>query len=59
MHVSSALDAIKNQGNFKAYKEAHEAYVKQRKVAKQSKAALALLLAPTCKDEKASEKVSE
>jgi hypothetical protein len=27
MHVSSALDAIKKRGTFKAYKEAHEAYV--------------------------------
>ena len=27
MHVSSALDAIKKQGTFKAYKEAVEAYV--------------------------------
>jgi hypothetical protein len=25
MHVISALDAIKKQGTFKAYKEAHEA----------------------------------
>jgi hypothetical protein len=32
MHVSSALNAIKKQGTFKAYKEAHEAYVEQRKV---------------------------
>ncbi len=29
MHVSSALDAIKKQGTFKAYKGAHEAYVEQ------------------------------
>jgi hypothetical protein len=29
MHVSSALDAIGKQGTFKAYKEAHEAYVEQ------------------------------
>jgi hypothetical protein len=47
MHVSSALDAIKKQGTFKAYKEAHETYVEQKEVAKQAKAALALLLAPT------------
>jgi hypothetical protein len=29
MHVSSALDAIKKRGTFKAYKGAHEAYVEQ------------------------------
>ncbi len=34
MHVSSALDAIKKRGTFKAYKEAHEAYVEQRKMTK-------------------------
>jgi hypothetical protein len=34
MHVSSALSAIEKQGTFKAYKEAHEAYVEQRKVVK-------------------------
>ncbi len=47
MHVSSALDAIEKRGTFKAYKEAHEAYVDQREVAKQVKAALALFTAPT------------
>jgi hypothetical protein len=59
MHVSSALNTIKKRGTFKAYKEAHEAYVEQRKVAMQVKAALALLLVPTSKGEKASEKASE
>jgi hypothetical protein len=59
MHVSSALDAIKKQGTFKAYKEAHKAYVEQKEVAKQAKAALALFAAPTSKAEKASEKASE
>ncbi len=29
MHVSSALNTIKKWGTFKAYKEAHEAYVEQ------------------------------
>ncbi len=47
MHVSSACDAIKKRGTFKAYKEAHEAYVEQNKVANQAKAALALFTAPT------------
>ncbi len=41
MHVSTALDTIKKQGTFKAYKEAQEAYVEQYKVAKQAKATLA------------------
>ncbi len=30
MHVSTALNAIKKQGTFKAYKKAQEAYVEQR-----------------------------
>jgi hypothetical protein len=34
MHVSSALNAIKKRGTFKAYKEAHGAYVEQCEVAK-------------------------
>jgi hypothetical protein len=59
MHVSSALDAIKKRGTFKAYKVAHKVYVEQRQVAKQAKAALALLTAPTSKGKKASEKASE
>jgi hypothetical protein len=37
MHVSSALDAIGKRGTFKAYKEAHEAYVEQREAAKEVK----------------------
>jgi hypothetical protein len=36
MHVSSALDAIKKWGTFKAYKEAHKTYVEQCKVTKQA-----------------------
>jgi hypothetical protein len=40
-------------------RKAHEAYVEQCKVAKQAKAALALLMAPTSEGEKASEKASE
>ncbi len=49
IHVSTALDAIKKRGTFKAYKEAQKAYVEQHKVVKQAKAALALLTAPTSK----------
>jgi hypothetical protein len=59
MHVSSALDAIKKRGTFMAYKEAHKAYVEQREVAKQAKAALALFTAPTSKGKKASKKASK
>ncbi len=59
MHVRSALDTIKKRGTFKTYKEAHKAYVEQCKVAKQAKAALALLLVPTSKGKKDSEKASE
>ncbi len=58
MHVSSALDAIKKQVTFKAYKEAHEAYVEQREVAKQAKATLARFTAPTSKGKKDSKKTS-
>jgi hypothetical protein len=58
MHMSTVLGAIKKWGTFKACKEAHEAYVKQRKVANQAKAALALLTALTSKGEKDSEKAS-
>jgi hypothetical protein len=59
MHVSSTLNAIEKQGTFKAYKEAHEAYVEQCKVAKQAKAALALFMAPTSEAQIASKKASE
>jgi hypothetical protein len=34
MHVSSALNAIKKWGTFKAYKEACKAYVEQHKAVK-------------------------
>jgi hypothetical protein len=59
MHVSSALDVIKKRGTFKAYKEAHKAYVEQCEVSKQAKANMALFTAPTSKGEKASEKASK
>jgi hypothetical protein len=59
MHMSSALNAIKKQGTFKAYKEARETYVEQKEVAKQVKAALALFTAPTSEGKKASKKASE
>jgi hypothetical protein len=56
VHMSTALDAIKKQGTFKAYKEAQEAYMEQCKVAKQAKVALAILPAPTSKGKKDSKK---
>jgi hypothetical protein len=59
MHVSSALDAIKKRGTFKAYKEAHEAYEEHREVAKQAKAGMALFTTPTCKGKKASKKAAK
>jgi hypothetical protein len=58
MHVSTALNAIKKQGTFKAYKEACKAYVEEREVVKQAKAALALLTAPTSEGKKDSKKAS-
>ncbi len=58
MHASTALNAIEKRGIFKAYEEAQEAYVLQCKVAKQAKAALAILLAPTSKGKKIFEKAS-
>jgi hypothetical protein len=59
MHVSTALDAIKKRGTFKAYKEAVKAYVEQRKAMKQAKAALALLTAPAGEGKKASKKAAK
>jgi hypothetical protein len=59
MNVSTALNAIKKRGTFKAYKEALKAYVEQRNAAKQAKAALALLMAPACGGEKSSKKASK
>ncbi len=35
VHVGEAMDAIKIQGHFKAYKEAYELYVEQLSLAKQ------------------------
>jgi hypothetical protein len=59
MHVSLALDTIKKLGTFKAYKEAHEAYVEQCNVAKQAKANMSLFTTPTSKGEKATKKGTE
>ncbi len=59
MHVSTALNAIKKRGTFKAYKEAFEAYVEQRDAVKQAKAALALIMAPPSEGKKSSKKASK
>ncbi len=59
MHVSSALDTIEKRGTFKAYKEAHEAYVEHQEAAKQAKANMALFTASTSKGEEASKKASK
>jgi hypothetical protein len=59
MHLSSALDVIKKQGTFKAYKEAHGAYLEQRNVAKQVKANINLFSTPTSEGEKATKKGSD
>jgi hypothetical protein len=59
MHVSSALNAIKKRGTFKAYNEAHEAYVEQCKVAKQVKVDMALFTTPSSEGKKAYKKAVE
>jgi hypothetical protein len=41
MHVESAMDTIKKHRQFKAYEEAHEAYVEQCNLVKQARATLA------------------
>jgi hypothetical protein len=58
MHLSTALDSIEKRATFKAYKEVCKAYVEQCQAVKQTKAALALLTAPTSKGEKDSKKAS-
>jgi hypothetical protein len=59
MHVGSAMDAIKKQGQFKAHEEAHEAYLVQCHLVKQAKAALAKLDGTTSKGAGASKKSSK
>jgi hypothetical protein len=53
MHVRSALDLIKKQGTFKAYKGAHEAYVEQHEATKEAKANMNLFTTTTSKGKKA------
>jgi hypothetical protein len=54
-----AVNRIKKWGTFKAYKETCEAYVEQRKAAKQAKASWAILNATASKGKKTSEKSSK
>ncbi len=53
------MDMIKKQGHFKAHKEAHEAYVEQRNLVKQAKAALAEIDGTTSNGAGASKKSSK
>jgi hypothetical protein len=59
MHVSSALDAIKKQGTFKAYKEGHQTYVEQKKAVKEAKVNLQLFATTASKGKKANKKGTE
>ncbi len=59
MHVGSTLDVIKKREHFKAYKEAQELSMNQRKSAKQAKAALAELDGVTSKGAGNSKKSSK
>ncbi len=59
MHVSSALDAIGKGGTFKAYKEAHEAYVEQQEAAKEAKVNMQLFATAASKGKKAIKKGTE
>jgi hypothetical protein len=59
MHVSSALNAIKKRGTFKAYKEGYETYIEQKKATKEAKANLQLFATPASKGKKADKKGTE
>jgi hypothetical protein len=59
MHVSSALEAIGKWGTFKAYKEAHEAYVEQREAAKEAKVNMQLFATAASKGKEAVKKGTE
>jgi hypothetical protein len=59
MHVSSALDAIGKWGTFKAYKEAHEAYVEQQEAAKKAKVNMQLFATAASEGKKAIKKGTE
>ncbi len=59
MHVSSALNTIGKRGTFKAYKEAHEAYVEQQEAAKEAKVNMQLFATAASNGEKAGKKRTE
>jgi hypothetical protein len=59
MHMRSALEAIKKKGYFKAHKGANVAYVEQRNLVKQAKAALAKLDGTTSEGTGSSRKSSK
>ena len=59
MHVSTALDAIEKWGTFKAYKQAHEAYVEQKEAAKEAKVNMNLFATAASKGKKATKKGTE
>jgi hypothetical protein len=59
MHVSSALNAIKKRGTFKAYKEAHEANVEQREAVIEAKANMHLFATPASEGKKADKEGTE
>jgi hypothetical protein len=59
MHVSSALNAMEKWGTFKAYKEAHEAYVEQQDAAKELKVNMHLFATAVSEGEKADKKGTE
>jgi hypothetical protein len=59
MHMSSALNAIKKRGTFKAYKEAYQAYVEQKEATKEAKANLQLFVTTASKGKKANKKGTE
>jgi len=59
MHVTSALNAIKKWGTFKAYKEVYEAYVEQKEAVREVKANLQLFATTASKGKKANKKGTE
>jgi hypothetical protein len=59
MHMSSALGTIKKWGTFKAYKQAHEAYVEQKEAAKEAKVNMNLFATAASKGKKATKKGTE
>jgi hypothetical protein len=59
MRVSSALNEIRKWGTFKAYKEAHEAYVEQQEATKEAKVNMQLSVTATSEGKKAGKKGTE